>query len=395
MLKSGSQKLLIISHDYNDFVKDLTETIQPHLQSVNVCVRYNYLAELLSYLPIDNYKTYSYRRHVDMPDNHPTIQIYLTRFIYGPSDAQYKKIGAPHYKSVVNTISKNHIDFDLIHSHFIWSSGYAGARLKEEYGVPLVVTAHGYDIYSLPFKDQEWREKIEYVLNTADQIITVSQSNHRCIDKLNVSTPVTVIPNGFRSDLFFPRDPAECRRALNLPQNKKIILTVGNLLPVKGQKYLIEALHTIRSYREDVLCVIVGVGELRTALEHQIRSLGLEEYVMFAGGKPHNEIPLWMNACDIFVLPSLNEGNPTVMFEAIGCGKPFVGTRVGGVPEVITSDRYGLVVDPADPGDLAEKVLMALDREWDQDVILRHADRYTWEKIADEVLKVYSTTECT
>ena len=77
-----------------------------------------------------------------------------------------------------------------------------------------------------------------------------------------------------------------------------------------------------------------------------------------------------MNACDLFVLPSLNEGNPTVMFEALGCGKPFVGTKVGGVPEVIASDDYGLLVEPADPEDLAEKILVALDREWDREAIL-------------------------
>ncbi|MBA7480155.1 N-acetyl-alpha-D-glucosaminyl L-malate synthase [subsurface metagenome] len=252
-----------------------------------------------------------------------------------------------------------------------------------------MVTGHGYDVYSLPFKDDEWREKIEYVLNTADHIITVSQSNLACIKKLDVSTPVTVIPNGFRSDLFYPRDSSECRKALKLPQDKKIILTVGNLEPVKGQKYLLEAVQKIVRERRDILCVIVGAGKLRTALERQIRSLGLEDYVVLAGGKPHDEIPLWMNACDLFVLPSLNEGNPTVMFEALGCGKPFVGTTVGGVPEVITSDDYGLLVESADPKDLAEKILMALDREWDREAILAYAERYTWENIAKEIMDIY------
>jgi len=80
---------------------------------------------------------------------------------------------------------------------------------------------------------------------------------------------------------------------------------------------------------------------------------------------------LWINAADIFVLPSLGEGNPTIMFECLGCGKPFVGTTVGGVPEVITSDDYGLLVEPADPKDLARKILMALGREWDREAILQ------------------------
>jgi len=252
-----------------------------------------------------------------------------------------------------------------------------------------VVTAHGYDIYSLPFRDNGWRKKIEYVLNTADHIITVSHSNLGCIKKLDISTPVTVIPNGFSSGLFYPRDPLECKKRLNLPQDKKIILSVGNLVPVKGQRYLIEAMQKIIRERKDILCVIVGSGKLRTKLERQIHSFGLDDYVLLAGGKPHDAIPLWMNACDLFVLPSLNEGNPTVMFETLGCGKPFVGTRVGGVPEVITSDDYGLLVEPADPEDLAEKIQVALDREWGRETILRYAERYAWENIAKEIMKVY------
>lgn len=62
---------------------------------------------------------------------------------------------------------------------------------------------------TLPFRDEEWKEKIEYVLNTADYIITVSNSNLKCINKLNVKTPVKVIPNGFNSNLSYPKDPAE------------------------------------------------------------------------------------------------------------------------------------------------------------------------------------------
>jgi len=73
----------------------------------------------------------------------------------------------------------------------------------------------------------------------------------------------------------------------------------------------------------------------------------------------------------------------------LACGKPVVATRNGGSEEVITSDDYGLLVEPADPGDLAEKILVALDREWDREAILRYAERYTWENIAKEIVDVY------
>lgn len=86
---------------------------------------------------------------------------------------------------------------------------------------------------------------------------------------------------------------------------------------------------------------------------------------------------------------SLSEGNPTVMFEALGCGRPFVGTRVGGVPEVIVDDRLGILVEPGDPEALARAILQALEREWDHEYIRTYAQQFTWENIAKQVMEVY------
>ncbi|WP_440951238.1 glycosyltransferase [Methanosphaerula subterraneus] len=388
--KIEGRNLLVICHAYNNFQKDPFDLIAPRVASIHVSVRINPFADLGKYLPILKIERFSSAQKIDRTDISKNTHVYPTPIWYLPTDRCYKNLGEKQYARVESLIQKNEIKFDFIHCHFTWSAGYAGARLKEKYGVPFVVTVHGYDIYSLPFKDREWREKIEYVLNTADHLITVSQSNLACIKKLNVSTPVTVIPNGFRSDLFYPCDTLECRRTLNLPQEKRIILTVGYFDPVKGHTYFIEAARGVIAKRKDVLFVIVGDGKLQTALENQIRSLGLEDYVLLAGGKSHNEIPIWMNACDLFVLPSLNEGNPTVMFEALGCGKPFVGTRVGGIPEIITSDTYGLLVEPADPESLAEKILLALDMEWDREAILAYADQFMWESIVKQIIDVYN-----
>jgi len=381
--------LLVICHSYNNFQKDSIEGLSEYFREIYTLIRTNPFAEISNYLPLSHLERFKKSSKIDLSAKPQNIGVIPTPLWYLPFDASYKSLGEMHFHAVERVINQHHLTFILIHAHFIWSAGYAGARLKEEYGVPFVVTAHGYDIYHLPFRDREWQEKIEYVLNTADHIITVSKSNLACVKKLDVSTPVTIIPNGFRSDLFYPRDSSECRKTLNLPQNKKIILTVGNLEPIKGQMHLIDAIKEIIWERKDILCIIVGAGKVLNKLKRQIRSLGLEENVMLAGGKPHGEIPLWMNACDIFVLPSLNEGNPTVMFEALGCGKPFVGTKVGGVPEVITSDEYGLLVEPANPEDLAEKILVALDREWDREAILAYAERYTWENIAKEITTIY------
>ena len=389
--KRGCKNLLLICHSYNDFQKDPTEINAPHFSSVHVLVRTNVIADLAQYLhlPIPQLVCFSSRYKFDNTGTPANVHVHLTPVLYFPTDRGYKTLGDKHLSVVEALIQKQGITFDLIHSHFTWSSGYVGARLKEKYGVPFVVTAHGEDIYSLPFKDAVWRKNIEYVLNTADAIITVSRNNLECIRKLDVDTPVHVIPNGFKEDLFCPMEMAECRRVLGLPLDRRIILTVGIYEPVKGQKYLVEAVSQIIQEKKDILCVIIGFGTERQALEKQIRSLGLEDHIMLAGPKRHTEIPLWINACDLFVLSSLNEGNPTVLFETIGCGKPFVGTKVGGVPEIITSDVYGLLVNPADPEDLKEKILMGLERTWDREAIRAYAEQFTWETIARKIRDVY------
>jgi glycosyltransferase involved in cell wall biosynthesis len=203
---------------------------------------------------------------------------------------------------------------------------------------------------------------------------------------------VSCIPNGYDDRKFTELDEQMCRENLNLPHDKTIILNVGNLYgEVKGHKYLIGAMAEVVKHRNDVLCIIVGSGKLKNKIEKQIRNLNLENHVKLVGAKSHDEIPLWMNAADLFLLPSLNEGNPTVMFEALGCGKPFVGTRVGGIPEIIINDKLGILVEPGDTEGLAHAILRALETEWDEEYIREYAEQFTWDNIAKQIMKVYKS----
>ena len=388
-MKFDNAKLLVICQSYNRFQKGQIDELSRYLAYSHVLVRYNPLAKLLIYIPVSVLDKSKFASKIDLMDKPSNIKVYPTPILYGPFDSQYKKLGEKHFKVVEKVIKKKGIVFDLIHAHFTWSAGYVGAKLKEKYRVPVIVTAHGYDIYDLPFKDEEWREKIGYVLNAADFIITVSNSNLDCIKNLNVKTPVKVIPNGFRGDWFHSRDSNECRKTLNLPLDKKIILTIGSLAEIKGHKYLIDAMKEVVKQKKNTLCIIVGDGKLKNKLKKQIRKAGLENYVKLVGGKPHNEIPIWMNACDAFVLPSLRESFGIVQIEAMACGKPVVATYNGGSEEIITSEDYGFLVEPANPEELAEKILIALHKEWDSEKIRKYAEQFRWVDIAKEIVKVY------
>ena len=322
--------------------------------------------------------------------SYDNIEVRFARYFMLPFDFVKERKGKFAYNVAKRIIEREKMDFDLIHAHFTWPSGYVGAKLKEICDKPLIITGHGHDVYDLPFKDAKWNKKIRNTLNAADRIITVSKSNYDKLMQLDISDEkVSVIPNGYDSDLFKNIPINKAKERLNLPKDKKIILSVGNLEPIKGHKYLIEAIESVIRRRKDVLCLIVGNGELKNELEKQIKLLELNEYVKLVGTKPHDKIPFWMNACDVFVLPSLRESFGIVQIEAMACGKPVVATYNGGSEEIVTSEDCGFLVEPANPKELAEKILIALDKEWDNEKIRKHAEMFRWIDIAKEIIKVY------
>ncbi|MCM8808229.1 MAG: glycosyltransferase family 4 protein, partial [Candidatus Omnitrophica bacterium] len=316
--------------------------------------------------------------------------VHVISTLYFIPDGRNLGLGDKLFKIFDRYIQKNRLEFDIIHAHFAWPQGYVAIKLGEKYGYPVVITGHGHDVYDLPFRSDKWFKLVQLVLFKAKKIITVSKSNFEIIvEKINIDPKkVFVIPNGFSGN-FNIVDRFLTRKKLNLPTQKRILLNVANLVPIKGHKYLIEAMKIVSRKRDDAICVIVGDGPLKSELEKLTIKEGLEKRIIFTGAKPHEEIPFWMNAADIFVLPSLSEGNPTVMFEALGVGLPFVGTAVGGVPEIITSEDYGLLCKPGDAKDLAEKILIALEKEWDREKIRKYAEQFTWDNIAKRVVKVY------
>jgi glycosyltransferase involved in cell wall biosynthesis len=284
-------------------------------------------------------------------------------------------------KTINKLIEDESLRFDLIHAHFTWRAGAVAVKLKEKYKVPVVITEHTSRTFVKAIKKKESQFVRSWSL--CDAIIRVKKGDIPLFKNVGVPLDkVYYIPNGYNHHSFLDLNSQNCRKQLGLPLGAKVILNVGNLYSeVKGHKYLIEAMNKVIEQRKDVVCFIVGGGKLENQLKKQIHSLGLEEYIKLVGSKPYPEIPLWMNACDVFVLPSLNEGNPTVMFECLGCGKPFIGTRVGGIPEIITSENYGLLCDPAKSVDLADNILLALAKEWDEGKIREYAEQFNWDVI--------------
>jgi glycosyltransferase involved in cell wall biosynthesis len=281
------------------------------------------------------------------------------------------------------------MNLSLIHAHFL-QNGFIGAAFKNLLAIPLIVTAHGGEVYDLPFRNSWYENLARYVLSEADAIITVSQFNAKKLSSLGISSyNLHVIPNGYDEKLFKPVSLCEARKKVGLPLSKKILLSVGNLVDIKGHTYLVDAMKIVAKRRHDTILVVVGTGSLKENLQRKARKLSLNGKILFIGEKEHREIPLWMNACDLFVLPSLGEGFPTVIPEAMACGKPIIGTSVGGVPEAISSNELGTLVPSRDSEALSQAILEGLNCEWSQEEILNKAKNYSWNSIIKQILAVY------
>lgn len=382
----SKKNLLVISNSFPDedntfagdiFVKEQIKYLRRYFDNVYVVSPVAYGMERLRKTEHSDYQF----------DN---VQVFFPKYVNNPLFWCYGRSlwVDREARAIMSVIEKEDLHFNLIHAHFTWPSGAVAVKLKRSIEVPVVITEHTHEtLYKAlregnPYYTNTWKE--------CDAIIRVNKKDvplicHSGID----SSKVYPIANGYDPGKYYPIDREKARQSLGLPADLKIVLNISRLSEEKGQKYFISAVNDIVKDRDDVACYIGGIGPLKGALEHQIASLNLQEQIKLVGFIPDEQMGLWMNACDLFVLPSLRESFGVVQIEAMACGKPVVATRNGGSEEVITSDEHGLLVEPANSDDLAEKILVALNRKWDRKTILTYAKRFSLENITLEIVCVY------
>jgi glycosyltransferase involved in cell wall biosynthesis len=151
---------------------------------------------------------------------------------------------------------------------------------------------------------------------------------------------------------------AEKRRELGLPLDKKIVCTVGRLMPVKGLNHLLHAAQRLAAVRDDIAFAVVGDGPLKGELLKMVTELGIERQVFFIGFR--RDVREILGSADAFVLTSLHEGIPMSLLEAMSIGLPVVATRVGGIPEVVEDGSSGFLVPPGDEESIAAAIVTAL-----------------------------------
>ncbi|MCX7927264.1 MAG: glycosyltransferase [Candidatus Omnitrophica bacterium] len=245
------------------------------------------------------------------------------------------------------------IEFDIILSPYLFPDGFAATLLAKYFKKKVVVEALGCDV-NLLSKFFIRKRLIKYCCLLSDKVISVNEDMKEKLMLMGIpEEKIRVIYNGVDKNKFKVLDKNICREKLLLPLDKKIFLFVGNLEKVKGVHTLLEAWKEfISNSSSEYLLVIVGNGREKKNMERFIREENLTDSVRLVGIRPPLEIPEWMNACDIFCLPSIREGFPNVLLEALSCRKFIIASKVGGIPEIISSAEQGMLVTPSRPTEL-------------------------------------------
>ncbi len=250
---------------------------------------------------------------------------------------------------LMSIVRKNKID--LVHAHYIMPPGLIAVICKGILGVKTAVTIHGSDIFVLARK-RALRNLIKYVLNKVDYVFVVSDSIRDEVLNLGIEgiqNKIKVTYNAVDVQKFRPDQESSFKEEMNIDARKPVVLFVGNLVWQKGVGYLIRAKEFLK---KDAEIVIVGDGPLFEEFKGIVEFENIEE-IKFAGAR--KDIEKIMAAADVFVLPSLSEGRPSVILEAMASGKPVIATNVGGIPELV-NEQVGILINPEDPVGLAEAI---------------------------------------
>lgn len=277
-------------------------------------------------------------------------------------------------RATVARLIRDGFDFDVIDAHYYYPDGIAASILARWFDKPFVVTARGSDLNLLP--SFAWpRRLIQRTAAQAAASIGVCEALMTVLQGLGADPQrLHVMRNGVDLERFRPLPPAQMRAELGLPPGP-LILSVGNLVELKGHHLTIEALNAL----PDAQLVIVGDGEARDNLLQLARAQGMQHRVRLVGRVPNAELARWYSAADVLVLASSREGWANVLLESLACGTPVVATQVGGTAEVVTDPRVGHLLAERSAAAIAAGVRAMLQDPPPRDDVRRYAEGFSWQ----------------
>ena len=280
---------------------------------------------------------------------------------------------------------------DIIHSHGYKANILIGSLPKSLRKTPVISTIHGWT--STKMFSRIWLYTLldKICLRRMDAIVNVNSLSPR----IGGSAERFVIENGIDELKFNPKYALQSDPEISDFCNDSFVFgTLSRLSNEKGLIYLIEAIRLLADSVKNIKTIIIGEGTQREFLQDNILKYGLSDKVLLAGyrNNAYNYLPLF----NIFVLPSLTEGLPITILEAMQAGVPIVASSVGGIPDVLGKGKYGITVEPANPKALAEAILYVhsnpdLAKEMGAKARQAVLKKYSSSRMAEDYLKVYES----
>lgn len=290
----------------------------------------------------------------------------------------------PFFIAYTKAVGRHAADCDIIHAN--WSlSGLAALLSRGRHKLPYVVTVQGSDVFKTLNKPGI-RQMVGLALRKAGKVLALSNALKSAALEFGLKDEhVMVVPNGINIAQF---------PYASLREKQLQVLFVGSLIERKGPLYLLQAMRLVHQNLPEAKLVLVGEGDQRANLEEYIAANSMEDYVRLAGTQPQSAVGALMRESRLFVLPSIEEGQGVVLMEALASGTPCVGSRVGGIPDVVT-ENVGRLVEAGDVSALAEAIRAYLTDQnlWEnasragRQRVLEH---YDWNHLADEISAVYA-----
>jgi len=266
---------------------------------------------------------------------------------------------------------------------------------------PIVVQSHGgYPARVIFNKNPHLLRKFFYLLKHAIQFISfrnisyffvLSKEEKNYLSMLFGQERVKIMPMGIDTKKFRPLSKNEAKEKLSLDLNKMYLLYVGRLLKSKGLKYLLLGLKYALKKLPNLKLILIGEGPYEDELKIISRALGIEENVLFKGYIPNEELPIYYNAADIFVFPSLGESWGIAPLEALSCKTPVVSTSVGCIPQVAKRVRGITIIPKQNSLAIKEAIIKVLDQldYIRNEIRLEMLKKYSWDSIIEETIKIY------
>jgi D-inositol-3-phosphate glycosyltransferase len=314
-------------------------------------------------------------------------------------------------KYLSSFIKKQDVTYDIIHANF-WMSGLIAAEIKKEYGIPFVITFHAlgkvrriYQGKADGFPDERLSIE-ERIVNEADHIIAECPQDEEDLIQLYRADPtkITIVPCGFNPRELWPISKSEARKKLKLPQNERIVLQLGRMVPRKGVDNVIRgAAKLIKDIGIPIRLLVVGgesdepdpqitpeIGRLQAIAQKE----GIADSVMFIGRRDRNLLKYYYSAADIFITTPWYEPFGITPVEAMACGTPVIGSNVGGIKYTVNDAKTGYLVPANEPDALAQKMAYLfkapeLLEQFSKQAILHANDQFTWEKVTDTLANLY------